>query len=355
METRINIVCGGGAYKIRVSDVVNDPDWDRFVISVPGGHHVQTSLWAQLKARQGWKCVRVILEDGDQIIGGAQVLARSYFGVGSIGYVQRGPVLLGNSLSLLEPIAEGLKRITRSFWIGLLYIEPPSTYDGSVDILERFEFRISKLQLNTLATTRIDLRLEPNVLLQSMRNSTRRNVIKASKSFLTVRDGSEKDISLFYDILQKTAIRQGFVCDSMEFFVEMWKLFHPVGFLKLNIVEHDGEVVATDWMVPFGNTVVSKRAAWNGRFGNQRPNDLLTWSSILWAREHGYSYYDFDGVRLSEPERTVSSFKLGFGGEVVPLPPTLENCSNAAFGIISRVISKAQSFNVVRRIIKRRW
>jgi lipid II:glycine glycyltransferase (peptidoglycan interpeptide bridge formation enzyme) len=354
METQFNIVCGGGAYRISFSDAVSDPDWDRFVISVPGGHHVQTSLWAQLKARQGWKCARVILKAEDQIIGGAQVLARSLWGLGHIGYVQRGPVLLDNNINLVEPIAEGLKRITRSFRIGLLYVEPPSISARSVDILERFGFQISKIQLNTLATTRIDLGLEPHVLLHSMHGMTRRNVKKATKSLLKVRDGSEKDIPSFCDILRKTAIRQGFVHDSMTFFVDMWKIFQPVGFLKLNIVEHDGEVVSAAWLVPFGNTVVYKRGAWNGRCGEQRPNELMHWSAMLWAREHGYRYYDFDGVRLSEPEHTVSSFKLGFGGEVIPLPAPLEYCSNPAFRIIARLVPKAQSLNAVRRILKRR-
>jgi lipid II:glycine glycyltransferase (peptidoglycan interpeptide bridge formation enzyme) len=141
----------------------------------------------------------------------------------------------------------------------------------------------------------------------------------------------------------------------MKFFVDMWKLFRPGGFLKLNIVEQDGEVISAAWLVPFGNTVVYKRGAWNGRCGELRPNELMHWSAILWAREHGYRYYDFDGVRLSEPEHTVSTFKLGFGGEVVPLPATLEYYSNPAFRIIAPLVPKAQSLAAFGRILKRRF
>jgi hypothetical protein len=51
----INSSPGIEAYpKLRLSfsQQPSDPAWDQFVAATPGGHHAQTSLWAQLKTQQ---------------------------------------------------------------------------------------------------------------------------------------------------------------------------------------------------------------------------------------------------------------------------------------------------------------
>jgi hypothetical protein len=40
-------------YEVKTSDVTQDPAWDAFLAAVPGGHHVQTGLWSQVKALIG--------------------------------------------------------------------------------------------------------------------------------------------------------------------------------------------------------------------------------------------------------------------------------------------------------------
>jgi hypothetical protein len=67
----------GVDYQVRLSGGGPDPEWDAFVAQNPGGHHVQTSLWGQLKALLGWKAARIIVTDHERIVAGAQLLTRS--------------------------------------------------------------------------------------------------------------------------------------------------------------------------------------------------------------------------------------------------------------------------------------
>lgn len=43
------------------STAEDDPAWDAFVASLPGGSHVQTSMWARVKAVVHWRAVRIML------------------------------------------------------------------------------------------------------------------------------------------------------------------------------------------------------------------------------------------------------------------------------------------------------
>jgi FemAB family len=50
-------------YQVWVTGGPNDAQWDAFVASTPGGHHAQTSRWAQLKETIGWRAVRVAVTE----------------------------------------------------------------------------------------------------------------------------------------------------------------------------------------------------------------------------------------------------------------------------------------------------
>jgi lipid II:glycine glycyltransferase (peptidoglycan interpeptide bridge formation enzyme) len=84
-------------------------------------------------------------------------------------------------------------------------------------------------------------------------------------------------------------------------------------------------------VIAFGDTVSYKRGAWSGDQGQRHPNELLHWTAMRWAKQQGYRYYDFEGIDTAWPSggtRSVSSFKLGFGGDVVQSPGPYELVTN---------------------------
>ncbi len=77
VHPKLDIASSTTNYQVRISDELEDPDWDAFLEKTPGGHHVQTSLWAQLKASFSWRTVRILVTQGEKIIAGAQLLMRT--------------------------------------------------------------------------------------------------------------------------------------------------------------------------------------------------------------------------------------------------------------------------------------
>ena len=65
--------------------------------------------------------------------------------------------------------------------------------------------------------------------------------------------------------------------------------------IRLIASDEDGPV-SVILIVGFGPSVVYKRGGWSGRAGSSRPNELLHWSAMLWAKEQGYRTYDLDGI-----------------------------------------------------------
>jgi hypothetical protein len=74
-------------FRFHASRAFEDQEWDSFLVETPGGHHVQTSLWAQVKATVGMQAIRVLATGDGHLVGGGQVLMSR---VPIIGVVIRG-------------------------------------------------------------------------------------------------------------------------------------------------------------------------------------------------------------------------------------------------------------------------
>ena len=84
-------------------------------------------------------------------------------------------------------------------------------------------------------------------------------------------------------------------------------------------------------VISFGDSVSYKSGGWSGGRGDLHPNELMHWTAMCWAKRSGYRYYDFEGIDDARPAgdtRSVSSFKLGFGGAVVQSPGPYELVTN---------------------------
>lgn len=128
------------------------------------------------------------------------------------------------------------------------------------------------------------------------------------------------------------------------FFQEMWRIFSPHASVKLFIAEVNGEILASAWVIAFRDTVRVWKVGWSGEHGNLRPNLVLWWEIIKWAKKNKYRYFDFVGIdpdaahavlqKRPLPERirhSPSFFKLRFGGNVVMLPEAYEYIYNPIF------------------------
>jgi lipid II:glycine glycyltransferase (peptidoglycan interpeptide bridge formation enzyme) len=281
----------------------------------------------------GWQAVRVVIERQGDVIGGAQILYRRLPAVGAVGYISRGPVLRDADDALGARILDEVEDVTREIGIRHLTVQPTGSTDETPPFFTGRPYLPSDTQVAPRATTLVDVTPEPDEILAAMSSKTRYNIRLSGRRSVAVREGDATDIGVYHRILVATASRQGFEAAPRRYFDAMWDVLAPGGHVRLCLGEIDGTPVSGQLAVAFGDTVVNKLSVWSGEGGRDRPNEALQWATIRWAHAHGFRRYDLEGLELEaahavlrgEPlptstNQSVTSYKLGFGGEVVVMP-----------------------------------
>jgi hypothetical protein len=117
-----------------------------------------------------------------------------------------------------------------------------------------------------------------------------------------------------------------------EFLPRLWSAFAPLGQAAIFLAEVGDVPVAARFVFSVGRWVTDWRHGWSGEHGDLCPNEALDWHAIRWARDRGARFFDFRGIdtrmalKISHGEPVppgevcgMSRYKLGFGGEVLPL------------------------------------
>jgi peptidoglycan pentaglycine glycine transferase (the first glycine) len=324
-------------YQVVTTRQVADPEWDAFVAATPGGTHQQSSMWAEVKAVQGWDAARVVLRRDGRIVGGCQALLRRLGPAGSVAYVPRGPVLADRDGDGLEAVVAALGELAAGQRLLYLKLQPPPDRHDLVAPLLARGFVESSLDAAYRATVQVDVDGPADELLRRLRASTRRNVRKAERAGVKVREGTEADFGEFLRLTEETGRRKQFPVYPSHYYETMWRAFGARGHARLLLAELDGRLLASTFLIAFGETVSYKMGGWAGEGAEVRPNELLQWTGIRWAHEHGHRFYDFEGIngavarsllagggRPTSAPQGVAHFKLGFGGEVRVLPATYD-------------------------------
>lgn len=322
---------GSQGSNVSVSTALPDPEWDGFVDASPGGHHVQTSLWAQVKAKHGWQAIRLTQRREGQIVAGCQLLVRR-FSIGSVAYCSRGPLTMDRDKSATALISaiETLARHTRILYVK---VQPPAGGTDIEPLLLGRGFVTSDLPAAPVATVRVELQRNPDEILASMRASARSNIRKATRKGITVRESGLGGLPTFGELLKDTSRRQRFPPYPLDYYADILMGFGCGDRAELLLAECGQRVLSGALIIGYGDTVVYKAGAWSGERSDLHPNELMHWYAMQWARERGYRYYDFEGIPDSvaraklvganlpeEGTRGATRFKLGMGGKVTLCP-----------------------------------
>jgi lipid II:glycine glycyltransferase (peptidoglycan interpeptide bridge formation enzyme) len=328
-----------------VSEAVVDPAWDAFLAGLESGHHVQSSLWSQVKAINGWTTRRIIISRNDQMVGGAQLLVRNARYLGRIGYIPKGPVLATDEEEIAVQLLEEIRRLAVAERLRVLFMQPPA-FGSVVNRSAEFGFSPCPVETAPSATVLIDLTADLEEILARMSKGMRNAIRRSQKRGIVVREGTREDLAAFHRLLSMTGQRVGFSPFELDYFQGMWDILEPEGCMQVFVGELDGEPVNAQVCVPFGDTVVAKQIGWSGEHSRLHPNEALDWFTIQWAKAKGYRYYDLEGIKRPAAQAIVSgqplpekyaesptAFKLRFGGEVQLYP--------GAYCLISNPILRA--------------
>jgi lipid II:glycine glycyltransferase (peptidoglycan interpeptide bridge formation enzyme) len=338
------------------SDALEDPTWDRFLSASGCGQYQQTSVWARVKATEGWNCARTVLWDEDRCLGGFQLLhRRTRFG--SLGYVTKGPVLAAEEGDAAKACISALQEAMERLRLRALVAQPPDA-SGLEPLLLDAGFDHAPLLRVADANLLIDL---DEHLEQRLPAATRKRVRQAARRGVTVREGRSEELHAFYALMAKTCERRGVAPNPSESVLhEIWRLFSAEADVRVSFAEVDGQPVAGLLSLGYGDRLTIWKKGWNGAAADARPNHGLYHETLLWARDAGYRVCDFGGLErgiaatllrgepLSPEQRAGRDFfNLTFGGRPVLLPRPLILFPSRLYRLAHRLMSRSRRLSSV--------
>jgi lipid II:glycine glycyltransferase (peptidoglycan interpeptide bridge formation enzyme) len=341
-----------GTVVASISREVEDTCWDKFLQETPLGQFQQSTIWARVKATEGWRTVRVVLTVDKKIVGGFQILWRSSWR-GREGYVSKGPVALPGYPGLAEYATELLRRLGRRERFRALVVQPP-------DLCKQFSARlaVSGFELDMLArvnetTWIINLRDGFEAVERGMRSETRKKARQAVDRGVKIREGGRDDIQTFFDLMLSTCRRQRVTPSPSDVrtILALWDAARPAGLVRLTFAELEGRPLAGQVDICFGQTVTSWKKGWSSSEAKRFPNDLLTYQALQWATSSGFQFFDFSAFDRSmalailsgksltpDQEKSRYIFLARMGGTPRLLPEARVYFANPIFRLSYRVL-----------------
>ncbi len=159
-------------------------------------------------------------------------------------------------------------------------------------------------------------------IFEGFNQQWRRNIRKAEKEGVTVRQGTISDLEIFHTCYLETAKRDHFTPRSLSYFQTMWKAMREETIERIALIiashpDHDGAIAATT-MTRVGNHSWYSYGASTTAARDLRPSNAVQWEMIKIALNEGAAIYDMRGISdtLDSDNHLFGliQFKLGTGG-----------------------------------------
>jgi len=290
---------------------------------------LQSWEWGEVKRRSGWTPRRLLVESDDgRVAGSALVLARRPVrGLPRLLYAPRGPLVEGFRSEVLQTLVEEIR--ARAGDAFMLKCDPPIEHASRESTeMTRAGFHIATSAgfggVQPKAVMVLDLSPEEEKIFGGFHSKWRYNVRLAERKGVEVAPAGREELPAFYDLLVETARRDGFFIRGRSYFSDLFDVLQPAGMMAMFLARHEGTPIAGAICMGFGSRLTYTYGASSSSHRNVMPNHLLQWQMIRWAKERGYSIYDFrgvsplrDGKPVEENIAGLNRFKEGFGARYV--------------------------------------
>ena len=162
-------------------------------------------------------------------------------------------------------------------------------------------------------------------LLTTFSQEWRRNIKKAEKSEVKVRQANFSDLETFHSLYKETAKRDKFTPRPLNYFKQMWKSLNEnsnnLAEMRLYIAEQENICHAACLWVRVGKHVWYTYGASSTSGRELRPSNAIQWQMMRDARDAAASIYDMRGIAATLNEKSplfgLLRFKIGTGGKVI--------------------------------------
>lgn len=318
---------------MQLKHITDQSCWDGFLSSQPYASFPQSWTWGEFQVSLGKQVRRYHLCDEDRVVCAVQLMQekRRFSGY---WFAPRGPIFAEHTNEHLRTIFEELLTSLLEERLGkgslFLRFEPVIRLEKSEGMMPVRMRR--NHSMNPAATRILSLKKTEDELLAEMHQKTRYNIRLSAKHAVTIRESTdEKDLQAFLRLTQETAERDKFQAHSLSYLEKSFRFLSKAGMAKLRLAEHEGDILAANMEIWFGDTVTYLHGASSSQKRNLMAPYLLQWEAIRAAKTQASAqYYDFWGCNPANPSsyyfkkswEGISRFKSGFGGELIHLVGT---------------------------------
>lgn len=300
-----------------------------------------------VKKIYGWQPTIILVREKGTLVGGLMLLVRKHSLAGPIGFVTRGPITKDGNPTYVPAVLDTLCTHARRTKLSYVVVVPPFYVDHRwVKPFHERGFFVKPRELPptglVTATLVIDLSHSLESIQAHMTRMTRCNVRKGCRDGFVVRKGSYADIPIFWDLMVSLCHRRGIspVPERRDFFENLWRYSGNGEAVQLFLCEYEKKPVSGLFGFSVGRSFRGWKVGWNGEHRNKRPNHLIWWEAIKWAKANGFKEFDFVQIIPEHAEAVLegrevtgwyagaTAFKLGFGGELILSPEPLYSSFN---------------------------
>ncbi|MFC1598710.1 lipid II:glycine glycyltransferase FemX [Patescibacteria group bacterium] len=159
-------------------------------------------------------------------------------------------------------------------------------------------------------TLLLDLQKSEEDLLLEMHQKTRYNIRLATKKGVNIVEGTQDDLTVFYELIADTYKRKKINIYNQDYYKKLIINFSKA---KIYLAKFQEKTLTANLILFYGDTVTYLHGGSSQEHKNLMAPHLLQWEVIKIAKEQGYKFYDFWGIdEIKWPG--VTRFKKGFGG-----------------------------------------
>lgn len=304
--------------------------------------------WGETKAAHNWRVDRVLVKDGDRLVGSAQLLLRPLpFPFRSLAYLARGPQAeAGRENEVLDAVGRYVKTTHKS----VALTAEPDWDEGSVAVatLPATGWTRSTSTILIPRTLILDLTRSEDELLGAMSKKTRQYIRKSSREALEYRAVTAAELPQVMAVYKDTAERADFGIHQDGYYAD---ILANLGTASPIYGAFEGDkLVSFLWLAASGSTAFELYGGMTEQGSVLRANFSLKWLAICEMKARGITRYDFNGL-LNDG---VSKFKFGFADHENMLAGTWDLGLSPLYPVFAKALPLARrSLRKVKGLLKR--
>jgi lipid II:glycine glycyltransferase (peptidoglycan interpeptide bridge formation enzyme) len=347
--------------------------WHQFLIANDGSY-LQSLTWTE---NDNFSMELLLLLRGDEIVAGCQYQLIKYPIIGWTAYIYHGPCYSNNHPEILETLAKEIKKLISHHNIHFITLAPNIHQDEFTRHLKEQGFKIKSPHLppSSIVKSTLILNLEQSIddIYKQVKKSRRNSIRKSLSSPITYKMGSKVDLPVFYKLMMDTCIRRNSkpLVASYSKMEQLYNALDTNNWVVMHLAIVEEQIICASLGITFGKTYRNWFWGWDGQYANYNISDGIDWHTINWAKENGFSFYDFvhvDAISAEAIESTApvpeniktrdhfgsTFYKMQFGGRVMHYPPAFCLFSHSVLCLlINTVAAKLLEFQMTKKLL--RW